>query len=70
MSAPTSRHSSQERDRMNLHPKWINPCGSGATDEIETDLDLPHLNVDELLTSIVVAAKNTLMHAERFKDEY
>ena len=71
MSAPASRHGSPERDRMNSHPKWINPCGSGASDEIDTELDMvPRLNDDELLTSIVVAAKNTLMHAERFKDTY
>ncbi|XP_069677792.1 uncharacterized protein [Periplaneta americana] len=71
MSAPASRHGSPDRDRMNSHPKWINPCGPGASDEFDAELDIvPRLNDDELLTSIIVAAKNALMHAERFKESY
>ena len=68
MSAPASRHGSPERDRMNSHPKWINPCGSGASVEIENYQET--LTVKELLTAIVLAAKTALMDAERFKGNY
>ncbi|XP_021935783.1 uncharacterized protein LOC110837681 [Zootermopsis nevadensis] len=71
MSAPTSRHGSLDQERMNSHPKWINPCGLGASDDFDSELDsVPRLSDNELLSSIIVAAKGALMHAERFKENY
>lgn len=72
MSAPASRHSSVDYDeRMHSHPKWINPCGPRASDDFDSELEgVPRLNDNELLSSIIVAAKNALMHAQRFKDSY
>ena len=72
MSAPASRHNSVDYDeRMHSHPKWINPCGLRASDDFDTELEgVPRLNDNELLSSIIVAAKNALMHAQRFKDSY
>lgn len=71
MSAPTSRRSSLDQERMNSHPKWINPCGIGSSDEFDSELDsVPRLTDKELLSAIIVAAKSALMHAERFKDNY
>jgi hypothetical protein len=72
MSAPASRHSSVDYDdRMHSHPKWINPCGLRASDDFDSELEgVPRLNDNELLSSIIVAAKNALMHAQRFKDNY
>lgn len=71
MSAPASRRNSLEFERMNSHPKWINPCGIRASDDFDSELDgVPRLNDNELLSSIIVSAKNTLMHAERFKENY
>jgi hypothetical protein len=68
MSAPTSR---LDHERMTSHPKWINPCGLGASDDFDSELEsVPRLKDDELLFSIIVAAKNALMHAERFKESY
>jgi hypothetical protein len=71
MSAPASRHSSLDQERMNSHPKWINPCGLGASEDFYSELDsVPHLDDHQLLSSIILAAKNALMHAERFKEDY
>jgi hypothetical protein len=71
MSAPTSRHNSLDQERMNSHPKWINPCGLGASDDFDSELDsVPHLSDNELVSSVIVAAKSALMHAERFKENY
>lgn len=72
MSAPASRHNSVDYDeRMHSHPKWINPCGLRASDDFDSELEgVPRLNDNELLSSIIVSAKNALMHAQRFKDSY
>jgi hypothetical protein len=71
MSAPASRRNSLELERINSHPKWINPCGIRTSDDFDSELDgVPRLNDNELLSSIIVSAKNTLMHAERFKENY
>jgi len=72
MSAPISRHNSVDYDeRMHSHPKWINPCGLRASDDFDSELEgVPRLNDNELLSSIIVSAKNALMHAQRFKDSY
>jgi hypothetical protein len=71
MSAPASHSNSLEFERMNSHPKWINPCGIRTSDDFDSELDgVPRLNDNELLSSIIVSAKNTLMHAERFKENY
>lgn len=72
MSAPASRHNSVDYDeRMHSHQKWINPCGNRDSDDFDGELEgVVQLNDNALLSSIILAAKNALMHAQRFKDSY
>jgi hypothetical protein len=56
---------------MHSHKKWINPCGLRASHDFDSELEgIPRLNDSELLSSIIVAAKNALMYAQPFKDSY
>jgi hypothetical protein len=73
MSAPASRHNSVDYDeRMHSHQKWINPCGNRDSDDfVDSELEgVVQLNDNALLSSIILAAKNALMQAQRFKDSY
>lgn len=69
-SAPTSKHNMS--DRMNSHPKWINPCGMGQSDTVSLH-DIPDsvpISDKDLLNQIVLAAKLAYAEAENFREDY
>lgn len=58
-------------DRMNSHPKWINPCGIGAADTQHPPEDEGLVISDgDLLTQIINQARIALNEADHFKHDY
>lgn len=72
LSAPTSRKMENNRERMESHPKWVNPCGIQADSEqqMPLNMDAPQVTDHELLKSIIGQAKISFTKADRFKDDY
>lgn len=58
-------------DRMNSHPKWINPCGMGQADILMAH-DGPTVIISDrdLLGQIILTAKIALTEAENFREDY
>lgn len=71
LSAPTSRKMENHRERMESHPKWVNPCGIPSDNSpMPQNMDAPQVTDHELLKAIIGQAKMSFTKADRFKDEY
>lgn len=58
-----------ENQRLNLAPKWVNPCG--LTDYCsDPDPDVARLSDSQLLRQIILQAKNALSHGKLFRDDF
>ena len=64
----------RHRSRRGPKPKWVNPCGIDPTMAKNHALSNHHqinpLTNQELITSILLSAKNALVHADDFKEKY
>ncbi|XP_077295905.1 uncharacterized protein LOC143918082 isoform X2 [Arctopsyche grandis] len=53
-------------------PKWINPCGMSSTADVASpsEADMPFVSDQDLLSQIIVQAKNAFADANAHKDDY
>ena len=65
---------SPARSRRGPKPKWVNPCGIDPVVARQHALQNHHkitpLTNSELITSILLSAKNALVHADDFKEKF
>ncbi|XP_032672322.1 uncharacterized protein LOC116844628, partial [Odontomachus brunneus] len=57
-------------DRMNSTPKWVNPCGLSGDYYVDSTVDVVQIGDAQLLSQIETQAKTALTHARILRDDY
>ena len=64
----------RHRSRRGPKPKWVNPCGidpqMAKMHALSSHHQITPLTDQELITSILLSAKNALVHADDFKEKF
>ena len=64
----------RHRTRRGPKPKWVNPCGIDPAlvkkHALANHMTVTPLTNQEIITSILLSAKNALVHADDFKEKF
>ena len=64
----------RHRARRGPKPKWVNPCGIDPAlvtkHALANHMAVTPLTNQEIITSILLSAKNALVHADDFKEKF